>query len=588
MPGYPYPIRLKAPKARKIRRPWITTPWGLVPLSLAAIGAVAHFLGPVHPAIVGAALVLPGAASRLAAEHRRRQATTAALALIAILVAHPVVAALAAGWAALQWVEPHERTRQRRRLAAIKAAWPHMAITAGVDGSRLAGVVETFRGWQLRISTAPGIPAETIAAKERQLAAAIDRDDTHVIPTSARAALMSVSERPSPLEGPALARPGEAGSRLSDGIPWAIDERGRPVTLKWGPHTLLGGATGAGKSVALSLHLIAAVSAENAHVWAIDLKGGVELAAWSDHVERVAITIEEARALLNDAVAGMNRRLEQMRLRKVTTHRPTTSSPALVLAIDELAILSEDKEATKALGVLLAQGRAAGLTIVAATQRPSTAVFGTRDGGTARSNFGRIAGFRTLRSSDADVIIGRGVHGPDGALVSLRELPQGGGHHWLLDQEGARRLRTWWYAPDAIRNSLAELPPVAASSKVDRAYDDAQDAPAASKNEGTHQGDDAGPSPMPLTVVSDLGHVGYDDVRWSLVGKGVGDMLAALNAAQEPMSARAVARAADVGDRHARMMLDRLGTVGAVARTADGWILVNSPGENTLSELLAA
>ncbi len=171
---------------------------------------------------------------------------------------------------------------------------------------------------------------------------------------------MSVSERPSPLEGPALARPGEAGSRLSDGIPWAIDERGRPVTLKWGPHTLLGGATGAGKSVALSLHLIAAVSAENAHVWAIDLKGGVELAAWSDHVERVAITIEEARALLNDAVAGMNRRLEQMRLRKVTTHRPTTSSPALVLAIDELAILSEDKEATKALGVLLAQGRAAG------------------------------------------------------------------------------------------------------------------------------------------------------------------------------------------------------------------------------------
>ncbi len=135
MPGYPYPIRLKAPKARKIKRPWITTPWGLVPLSLAAIGAVAHFLGPVHPTVVGAALVLPGAASRLAAEHRRRQTTTAALAFIAILIAHPVVAALAAGWAALQWVEPHERTRQRRRLAAIKAAWPHMATTAGVDGS---------------------------------------------------------------------------------------------------------------------------------------------------------------------------------------------------------------------------------------------------------------------------------------------------------------------------------------------------------------------------------------------------------------------------------------------------------------------
>lgn len=93
---------------------------------------------------------------------------------------------------------------------------------------------------------------------------------------------------------------------------------------------------------------------------------------------------------------------------------------------------------------------------------------------------------------------------------------------------------------------------------------------------------------MPLTVVSDLGHVGYDDVRWSLVGKGVGVMLTTLSAAQEPMSARAVARAADVGDRHARMMLDRLAAVGLVSRSADGWALTGAPVETALAELLAA
>jgi len=184
---------------------------------------------------------------------------------------------------------------------------------------------------------------------------------------------------------------------LTAGLPVAVAEDGATWRLHLvGSHVLVVGATGAGKGSviwSLLLHLALLVRTGLVNVWAVDPKGGMELAAGrslfarfchgdSDTAAGYELTFAE---VLEDAVAVMRRR--QDRLRGVTRlHQPSTAEPLVVLVVDELAALTgwvTDRTAKKrieaALGLLLSQGRAVGVVVVGAVQDPRKDVLPMRD-----------------------------------------------------------------------------------------------------------------------------------------------------------------------------------------------------------------
>ena len=184
---------------------------------------------------------------------------------------------------------------------------------------------------------------------------------------------------------------------LTAGLPVAVAEDGQVWRLQLvGSHVLVVGATGAGKGSviwSILLQLAPSIRAGLVQVWAVDPKGGMELAAGqplfarfchgdSDTAAGYELTFAE---VLEDAVAVMRRR--QDRLRGVTRlHQPSAAEPLIVLVVDELAALTgwvTDRTAKKriesALGLLLSQGRAVGVVVVGAVQDPRKDVLPMRD-----------------------------------------------------------------------------------------------------------------------------------------------------------------------------------------------------------------
>lgn len=180
-------------------------------------------------------------------------------------------------------------------------------------------------------------------------------------------------------------------------LPVAMREDGLIYRLRLlGTHLLVVGATGSGKgSVLWSIiaALAPAIQDRTAQVWALDPKGGMELAAGAPLFERfvygdpkddTAYEVDFARAL-EDAVAIMRHR--QARLRGVSRlHTPTREEPLIVVVVDELANLTAyvtDRDAKRriaaALALLLSQGRAVGVSVVGAVQDPRKEVVTLRD-----------------------------------------------------------------------------------------------------------------------------------------------------------------------------------------------------------------
>lgn len=160
--------------------------------------------------------------------------------------------------------------------------------------------------------------------------------------------------------------------------------------LKKLPHLLIAGTTGSGKSVginAMILSLLYKNSPENLKLLMIDPKK-VEFSIYSDipHLITPIITQpKKAIVSLNSAVAEMDRRydlMSEMRTKDIDTYNRKIQSeggekfPYLVIIIDELAdlMMTGGKEVEFALARIAQMGRASGIHIIVATQRPSVDV----------------------------------------------------------------------------------------------------------------------------------------------------------------------------------------------------------------------
>jgi S-DNA-T family DNA segregation ATPase FtsK/SpoIIIE len=190
-----------------------------------------------------------------------------------------------------------------------------------------------------------------------------------------------------PLQQVVTPHPHEVPVRL-DALPVGLGEDGQVYRLPLlGSHVLLPGETGAGKSAviwSMIYQLAPAIADGTVELWGIDPKA-MELAAGEPLFARLAYKnpLDYANTL-EDAVTVMRDR--QVRLRGITRlHEPCPGEPLIVIVIDELAALSYVNERDlrrridNALGLLLSQGRAVGVSVVGAIQDPRKEVLPARD-----------------------------------------------------------------------------------------------------------------------------------------------------------------------------------------------------------------
>lgn len=180
------------------------------------------------------------------------------------------------------------------------------------------------------------------------------------------------------------------------------------------PHLLIGGTTGAGKSV-LSKSILCSLAAKHS---ADDLKfilldpKGTELTefASSDYCQKYTRDYGGATATLSRLVDVMESRYDAMSKVGCSNwsqyKQGRTDEPYIVVLIDELVdLLLQDKDKSMyiALTRLLQKARAAGIHIVSNTQRPSAKVVD----GVLKANMGTQIALRTTSNYDSRIIIGR-------------------------------------------------------------------------------------------------------------------------------------------------------------------------------------
>ncbi|WP_062463423.1 FtsK/SpoIIIE domain-containing protein [Demequina soli] len=220
---------------------------------------------------------------------------------------------------------------------------------------------------------------------------------------------------PPPAAAPARSDAGGAPRRLVATI--GVGEDG-PVTLdldRDGPHVLVAGTTGSGKSALLETLVCALAWAhppDALGVGLVDLKGGAGLAACArlPHVRGVLTDLDPASA--RRALLGVAHELRRRKRALADAGLPSweawerrdgAAAPArLLVVVDEFQELGAlDPGLLPELARLAAQGRSLGMHLVAATQRPAGAVTPA-----IRANVATVVALRTASPAESQDLLG--------------------------------------------------------------------------------------------------------------------------------------------------------------------------------------
>ena len=349
-------------------------------------------------------------------------ATAGAYVLMAEVVGGAaVVAVVLAAWAGAVAV-PGVRVRLRDALwrAAVRRSWARATFDVDLaDGPlkvpRIASVVRVPAGELVRARVRRGQSVALVASRAHELAACLRVRELRVEcePGDAAIARLTLVRR-DPFAQPArLTWPAVAAESVSlwEPVPVGVDEYGEQVTMRLVErNVLVGGEPGAGKSVALSLLVAAGALDPGVRVWLLDGKL-VELAAWAPIAERVVGPDgEQACELLRELQAEMDERYRELLARGLRKVRREDGLPLHLVVVDELAFylaLPDRKlkaEFAELLRDLVARGRAAGVIVVAATQKPGADVVPTA----LRDLFGFRLALRCNTPQASDTILGQG------------------------------------------------------------------------------------------------------------------------------------------------------------------------------------
>lgn len=249
-------------------------------------------------------------------------------------------------------------------------------------------------------------------------------------------------------------------------VPIGVTETGSPWLVRLvGRHVLVAGATGAGKGGVVWSLLAGvgpAIRGGLVQVWVVDPKGGMEFGSGQALFSRFACDTGEATlALFHDAAAVLSERAE--RLRGVSRqHHPTVEEPLIVVVIDEIASLTAyitdrkvKTEVEQLLGLLLSQGRAVGVSVIACVQDPSKDVLALRQ------LFPTRIALRLTEVTQAAMVLGQAAR-DHGALCELipDSLP---GIAYVAEDGSAEvtRVRAFHVTDDDIARITAAYPPAA-------------------------------------------------------------------------------------------------------------------------------
>lgn len=167
---------------------------------------------------------------------------------------------------------------------------------------------------------------------------------------------------------------------------WSVDENGPRVIdlVEDGPHAVIGGTTGSGKSevlLAWAASLAAAYGPDELALLCLDFKGGATFDPIADlpHCAGLITDLDgeaEAERCLTSLRAELRRREQVLRENRCRTIADTDSGlPRLVVMVDEFqALLMSNPELHTAFVDIASRGRSLGIHLVLCTQRPAGAV----------------------------------------------------------------------------------------------------------------------------------------------------------------------------------------------------------------------
>ena len=179
------------------------------------------------------------------------------------------------------------------------------------------------------------------------------------------------------------------------------------------PHLLIAGTTGSGKSVCLNVVLLSLIysrTPDDLKIVLIDPKC-VEFSLYSNIPFLLHKTVHEAdesRKVIVALVEEMEKRyilLQSKKCRDISAYNtkiPGDRLPRIVVIIDEFAdLIMQKKETEEPICRLAQKGRAAGIHLIIATQRPSVDVIT----GTIKANFPSRIAFQTSSGVDSKVVL---------------------------------------------------------------------------------------------------------------------------------------------------------------------------------------
>jgi hypothetical protein len=379
--------------------------------------------------------------------------------LLGEVAAAVVVLVLVAGVVA--WRPARKEVSRVLTAMRLRRAWATAAIDAGVaagpfrsPGVRCVGRIPA--GDRLRVRVRRGQSVPMLEARREELAACMRVRDVRVLRDPKDAAEADVVlVRRDPFENVApMPWPCADATELSlwEPIPVGIDELGETVAIDLAErNVLLGGEPGAGKSVALSTLIAAAALDPHTRVWLLDGKI-VELAAWAPVAERaVGPEGEDALAVLWELREVMDARYRELLARGLRKIRRNEGLPLHLVVVDELAFYltlpdkTQRQEFAELLRDLVARGRAAGVIVCAATQKPGTDVVPSA----LRDLFGFRLALRCTTPQASDTVLGQGWASNDADASTIPGAQRGVG---FLLAEGERpvKLRGYYLDDEAI------------------------------------------------------------------------------------------------------------------------------------------
>ncbi|WP_265447190.1 FtsK/SpoIIIE domain-containing protein [Flexivirga meconopsidis] len=347
-----------------------------------------------------------------------------------------------------------KQLRNRRRMAQLVE---DCGLTRRQGDAVLAPAVHTIEphrvGVLATIELAPGQTPDDIAAAEDALAHGLGVEHVEVldlpgaVPGTAEVLIHTRPDATADVQE----YPGIANITAYQ-VPLGVDLYGNPVAVNLLENSvLIGGLPGSGKSGALNALLAGVSQLPHVALHGIDPKR-VELSLWRSRFDEVVWNSDEMTSLLTELVGEMESRYDvfQQRGIKKITPQLMTEFPLHVTVIDELAevigsaVTREEKKAAEERAVLIQRllqlGRAVGMVVWAATQKPDSSNVPTA----IRDLFSQRIAMRTLAVEMTKVIMG--AWSPAAPAHELRG-GKGVGYLGADHLENPVKMRSYW-VPD--------------------------------------------------------------------------------------------------------------------------------------------